>query len=120
MPPLRQRLLDRLAAAVTVLREPGCARRNFDQGAARTCNGAFQQLDEHPRGAKSNAATKLFLPRLIIDFLHDDGLALAHDLVNLVAMQAFAVGSQLAFLLCLAASGTLVTATVLPLQAFLS
>ncbi len=38
MPTLRQRLFDRLAAAVTVLREPGCARRNFDQGAARACN----------------------------------------------------------------------------------
>src|SRR5713101_8951869 len=120
MPTLRQRLFDRLAAAVTVLREPGCARRNFDQGAARACNGALQQLNEHPWGAKSNAATILFLPRFIVDFLHDDGLALAHDLVNLVAMQAFAMGSQLAFLLCFAASGPLVSATVLPLEALLA
>ncbi len=35
-------------------------------------------------------------------------------------MQAFAVGSQLAFPFCLAASGLLVSATGLPLEAFLA
>ena len=120
MPPLRERLFPCLATAVTKLREFGLLRLHFDQGAARACNGAFQQLHEHPWGAKSNAATKLFLPCFIADFLNDDGVALAHDLMNLVAMQAFTVGSQLAFPNQLAASGPLVSATVLPPEAFLA
>ncbi len=105
---------------MTKLREFGLLRLHFNQGAARACNGAFQQLHEHPRGAKSNAATILFLPCLIAEFLHDDDVALAHDLVNLATMQAFAVGSQLAFLFRLAAPGPLVAATVLPPQALLA
>jgi hypothetical protein len=66
--------------------------------------GALQPLHEHPWGAQCHAATILFLPRLIADFLHDDGVALAHNLVNLAAMQAFALGRQLAFFFGLAAS----------------
>jgi hypothetical protein len=120
MPPLRERLFQRLATAVTKLREFGPLRLDFEQGAARTCNGASQQLNEHPRGPKSHAATILFLPRLIADFLQDDGVAHPHDLMHLPAMQAFAVGCQFAFLFRLATAGPLVSATVLPREALLA
>ena len=44
VPALPQQLGHVLAAAMTVLGEFAAARRNFHQGAARACNGAFQHL----------------------------------------------------------------------------
>src|SRR5713101_1767076 len=94
MPALRQRLFDRLATAVTELAEFGRARGNFEQGAARTCNGAPQEFYKHPWCSQSYTSPILFLPGLVGNFLNDDGVADRHDLMNLVPMQALAVRGQ--------------------------
>ena len=60
-----ERLFERLAAAVTELTELRCAWGDFDQGAARACNGALQKCYKHPWGSQSHASSILLLPRLI-------------------------------------------------------
>jgi len=80
--PLREGLFHRLAAAMTKLREFGAARGNFDQGAARACNGASQLCYQHPWGAKAHASSILFLPRLVGNLFEDDGVAHTHDFMD--------------------------------------
>src|SRR5260370_41959230 len=48
MPALPERFFDARSAAMTELREFGGTGWNFDQGAARTCNGAPQLCYKHP------------------------------------------------------------------------
>src|SRR3989442_7275662 len=95
--PLREGLFHRLAAAMTKLREFGAARGNFDQGAARACNGASQLCYQHPWGAKAHASSILFLPRLVGNRFEDAGVAHTHDFMDYAAMQALAMGCELAF-----------------------
>ena len=106
VPALPQRLRNELAAAMTELGEFGAARGDFEQGAARTCNGASQHLYEHPWGTESHTATKLFLPGTIGQFFSDNGVAHGHDLMDEAAMQTFAVGGEFALAgrLCVAGS----------------
>jgi hypothetical protein len=52
VPALPQRFGNILAAAMTELRQLGGASGDFEQGAARTCNGASEQCYEHPWGPK--------------------------------------------------------------------
>jgi hypothetical protein len=120
VPALRKRLFERLAAPVTELTQFGRACGNFEQGAARACNGAPQHLDEHPWCSQSYASPVLFLPRLIGNLFQDDSVALAHDLVDLFAMQALAVRSQFAFLGSLPATGPLVGLAAVPAQLLLA
>ena len=94
VPALPQRFRHKLAAAMTELGEFGAARGNFEQGAARTCNGAFQQSYEHPWGAKSHTRAKLFLPGTIRNLFGDDRLAYGHDLMDEAAMQTLAVRGE--------------------------
>src|SRR6266705_5355747 len=96
------------------------ARGNLDQDAARTCNGALQEFYKHPWGSQSNAAPILLLPPLVGKLFENDGVAHGHDLMDLVAMQTLAVGSQLAFFGGLAASGLLVGAAHFPVQLLLA
>ena len=120
VPALRKRLFERLAAPVTELTEFGCAGSNFNQGAARACNGASQQLNEHPWSAKSYTFAVLFLPRLVGEFLDNDGVAYRHELMDLLPMQALAMSRQLAFLAGLPASGFLVGLAAFPVQLLLA
>jgi hypothetical protein len=117
VPPLPQRLFHELAAAMTELGEFGAARGDFDQGAARPCNGAFEQCYEHPWSAKAHTFAKLLRPRPIGHFFGDDGLAHGHDLVDETAMQALAVSSEPAFAGGFAPPGSQKALTVLPCQA---
>ena len=96
------------------------ARGNFEQDAARACNGAPQECYKHPWGSQSNASPILFLPRLVGKLFENDGVAHSHDLMHLFAMQTLAVGSQLAFLSGLSASGLLVVAARFPVQLLLA
>src|SRR6266567_764462 len=90
------------------------ARGNFDQDAARACNGALQEFYKHPWGSQSNASPILLLPRLVGKLFEDDGVAHGHDLMGLFAMQTLAVGSQLAFFSGLSAPGLLVVSARFP------
>src|SRR5260370_34211644 len=63
---LRQRFFTDTAAAMTELAQLGCARGNFDQGAARACNGASEHLYKHPWCAQSYALAILLLCRQIL------------------------------------------------------
>ena len=99
---------------MTVLGQFRGACRDFVQGAARTCNGAFQMCYQHPWGAKSHALAITAMPALIGDLLGDDGMAHGRDLVNQPPMQALAVGCQPALAGRLAPSGGLVAFTLLP------
>ena len=92
MPALRERLFDVPAAAMTELREFGSARGNFEQGAARPCNGASEHLYKHPWCAQSHAPSILLLPRFIRKLFHDDRVAHGHDLMDLAPMQTLAMG----------------------------
>jgi hypothetical protein len=74
----------------------GLPRGNFEQGAARACNGAFQECYKHPWGSQSNASPIRLLPCLVGKLFEDDGVAHGHDLMHHFAMQTLGVGSQLA------------------------
>src|SRR5260370_40540328 len=93
---------------------------NFDQDAARACNGALQECYKHPRDSQSNASPILLPPRLVGKLFEHDGVAHSHDLMHLFAMQTLAVGSQLAFFGGLSASGLLVVAARFPVQLLLA
>src|SRR5262245_59255520 len=86
VPALPQRFLHELAAAMTELGEFGRVRRNFHQGAARACNGAFQHFYEHPWGTESHTPAKLLLPGTIGKLFGEDRVAHRHDLMNQAAM----------------------------------
>jgi hypothetical protein len=118
--PLPEGLFHRLAAAMTKLREFGAARGNFDQGAARTCNGALQHLNEHPWSTKPHTFSKLFLPPFVGHFFQEDGGAQAHEFVHLATMQAFAVSGQFAFFGRLAPPGSQIATTRLPVKSLLA
>ena len=66
VPALRERLFHRLAAAVAQLRQLGGARGNLAQGAARACNGAFQETDKHPWSPQSHTLAVLLDATLCI------------------------------------------------------
>src|SRR6266567_8872105 len=101
---------------MTELREFRRARGNFDQDAARACNGALQECYKHPRGSQSHASPVLLLPCLVGKLFENDGVAHGHDLMHLFTMQTLAEGSQLAFFDRLSASGLLVVSARFPLQ----
>src|SRR5215472_13030435 len=79
---------------MTELGELGLTRGDFDQDAARTCNGAFQPCYEHPWGAESHALAKLLLPGTIGELFGDDCIPNRHDLVDEAAMQTLAVSGD--------------------------
>ena len=114
MPALREGLGEGRAATVAELGEFGCACGNLEQGAARTCNGASQMVDEHPWGTKSHASAVALLPASVGYLLGDDGVAHGHDLVDHLPVQALAVGRQLALAGRLAPSDGLVALALLP------
>ena len=89
---------------------------DFEQGAARPCNGASQHFYEHPWCSQSHASPVLFLPRLVGKFLDDDGVAYRHNLMHQAAMQALAMSRQLALFLGLPASRFLVASARFPGQ----
>src|SRR5258708_16162620 len=120
VPALRKRLFERLAAPVTELAEFGRACGNFAQGAARTCNGASQQLNEHPWCSQPYTFAVLFLPRLVGKFLDDDGVAYRHELMDLLPMQALAMSRQLAFFGGAPLSHLLVGLAAFPVQLLLA
>ena len=73
VPALRERfLLHR--AAVAALREPGPPGVQLDHLPASTRSQAGEERDKHPRGAASDRAPKLFLPRSIGDLLQVEGV----------------------------------------------
>ena len=86
MPALRQRFFHDTAAAMTELAQFGCSRGDFDQGAARPCNGASQHLYKHPWGSQSYALPILLLPRFVRDLFQNDRVADRDDLMHVVAM----------------------------------
>src|SRR5262249_49653978 len=88
-----------------------------DQGAARACNGASQQLHKHPRGTESHTAAKLLRPRTIGDLLSDDRVAYGDELMGEAPMQTLAMGSQLPLAGGLASPGGLIALAVFPSQA---
>src|SRR5689334_10824223 len=94
MPALPQRLRYKLAAAMTELREFGAACGDFEQGAARPCNGASQQVHKHPWSTKTHTLAKRFLPGPIGDLLGDDGLAYGHHLMDQAPMETLAMGGE--------------------------
>src|SRR5258708_19464616 len=96
------------------------ARGNFEQDAARACNGALQAFYKHPWGSQSNTAPILLLPRLVGELFEDDSVAHGHDLMDLFAVQALAVGSQLAFFRGLSAPGLLVVSARFPVELILA
>src|SRR5215469_6609240 len=101
---------------MTELREFRRARGNFEQAAARACNGALQECYKHAWASQSHASPILLLPRLVGKLFEDDSVAHGHDLVHFFAMQTLAVGSQLALFARLSASGLLVVAAHFPVQ----
>ena len=114
MPALRQRFFHDTAAAMTELAQSGCSRGNFDQGAARACNGASEHLYKHPWCSQSYALAILLLPRFVRDLFQNDCVADRDDLMHLLTMQTLAMGCQLAFSGRLAPARTLVALARLP------
>src|SRR5216683_3596867 len=82
--------------------------------------GASQLCYEHPWCSESDASPVLFLPRLVGEFLDDDGVAYRHELMDLLPMQALAMSRQLAFLGGLPASHLLVGFAAFPVQLLLA
>ena len=114
MPALGQRLFDALTAAMAKLRQFRAAGGNFVQGAARPCNGASQMVDEHPWRTKAHAFAVVLLPAFIRKFFGENRVAYRDNLMRHPAMQALAVGRQLALLARFAASGGFIAVAALP------
>lgn len=55
VPALRERLFHAPPATMAELTQLAPARGNFDQDAARACNGALQLFDKHPWGSQPDA-----------------------------------------------------------------
>ena len=102
---------------MTVLGEFGGPGGNFEQGAARACNGASQAVYKHPRGSKPDTLAIALLPTFVGDLFQVNGVAHPHDLVGQTAVQALAMSGQLAFPGGLASPRALVAAARLPVQA---
>ncbi len=120
MPALPEWLGHAVAAAMTELGEFGLPRRTFDQGAARTRNGALQLCYKHPWCSKTHTLSILLLPRFGRDLFEQDRVAHRDDLLDLFAVQALAVGCQLALFLRLAPPSALVALALLPGQPLLA
>src|SRR5260370_38833439 len=118
MQALQQQFLHDPAAAMTELAQFGGSRGNFDQGAARTCNGASEHLYKHPWCSQSYALAILPLPRFVRDLFQNDRVADRDDLMHVLAMQTPAMGGQLAFSGRLASARALVALARLPAQFF--
>jgi hypothetical protein len=88
MPALRERLCDELATAMTPVGQFRGTCWDLVQGAARTCNGAFEVCDQHPWSAKSHALAIAAMPALVGKLLSDNHVAHRHDLVSHPPMQA--------------------------------
>src|SRR5215470_15336468 len=84
------------------------------QGAARTCNGAFEECYKHPWSTKAHTLAKLLLPCLVADLLSNDGIPHRHHFIHQFAMQTLAMSCQFPFLASQALSGCLVPLTVMP------
>ena len=120
VPARRVRFFHRLAAAVAKLRQFGGACGNLGQGAARACNGAFQETDKHPWSSQSHTLAVLFLPAFVRNLFEDDRVAHRHDGVDPLAMQALALSRQFAFGVGFPAPDFLVGAAALPVQFLLA
>jgi hypothetical protein len=120
MQPLGERLFDAGSTAMTELREFGLPRGNFEQSAARACNGASQHANKQPWGTKTHAAPILLLPRLVGKLFENDSVAHGYDLMDLFAMQTLAVGSQLALFAGTPLPDFLVGAAAFPVQPLLA
>jgi hypothetical protein len=114
MPALGQRLFDGLTAAMAKLRQFRAVGGNFVQGAARTCNGASQMVDEHPWRTKAHTFAVELLPAFIRKFLGENRVAYRDNLMRHPTMQALAVGRQLALFGRFAPSGGFIAAAALP------
>src|SRR5207237_10434929 len=119
MPALRQRFFHDTAAAMTELAQFGCVRGNFEQGAARACNGASEHLYKHPWGSQAYALAILLLPRFVGDLFQNDRVADRHDLMHKVPMQTLAMSCQFALYGCLASAHALVALARLPASSLL-
>src|SRR5262245_48464685 len=95
MPALREGLLDLCATAMTPLAQCRGACGNFYQGAARACNGAFQQCYKHPWSSQSHTRAELPLPCLVGDLFEDDGVPQCKHLMYFAPMQALTMRRQL-------------------------
>src|SRR5258708_6220416 len=102
------------------LGEFGFPRGDCVQGAARSCNGASQLLDQHPWGTKTHTLAKAFLPTFIGEVFGDDGIAHPYDLVDQATVQALAMGTQAAFFGGFALAGGLISFALLPGQPVLA
>jgi hypothetical protein len=71
---------------------------------------------KHPWGAKTHALAILLLPRSVRNLFEHDGVAHRDDLMDLFAVQALALGCQLAFFLREAMAGALVALALFPVQ----
>src|SRR5713101_4986565 len=120
MNPLGERFFHTASTAVTKLGEFAAARGNFEQGAARACNGASEHLYKHPWGSQSHTLAVLFLPRCIRNLFEDDGGAHRDDLVDFAPVQALAMSCQLALFLSLATARLLVVLTAFPPEVLFS
>src|SRR5712691_4841928 len=69
---------------------------------------------EHPWGTKAHTLAVLFLPASIGNFLKMNVVPNADDLVDEPPVQAFTVGSQLAFLVCEPSARYEISSAVLP------
>jgi len=97
MEPLRERFLLVLTASMAELAEFRFLRGEFEQGAARAYNEASQLCYKHPWGSSSDAFPEVLLPGLVGNLFELNGIALRHDGVRELAMQALAMGRELAF-----------------------
>jgi len=120
MPALRERFFHELPAPVAKLAQFGLARRNFNQDAARACNGALELCYKQPWCSKTYAFAVLFLPRLIGDFFENDGVADRGDLMDFAAMQALTMGGQFALFGGFSAPGFLIRAAAFPRELLLA
>src|SRR5262249_40235275 len=102
------------------LREFGLPRGNFDQGAARACNGASEHFYKHPWCSQSNASVILFFPSLIRNLFENHGVADCDDFMHLAPMQALAMRCQFPFFGGFPAARLLIILAGLPAQSHLA
>src|SRR5258707_8254042 len=120
MPALREGFLDMCLTAMTVLRQLGGARGKLVQGAASVCNCASQVVYQHPWGTQAHALAELLLPASISNLFDTDIVADTDNLVYKPPMQAFAMGGELAFVVCQSSPRGKVPLAILPGEASLA
>src|SRR5712692_1615313 len=101
---------------MTKLRQFGGTRGNFDQGAARTCNGALQMVYQHPWSPKTHTCAVAFLPTLVGELFGADRLAQRDNLMHHAPMHALAMRSELAFFGGFPPPGGLVALALFPVE----